>query len=555
VPRLAAGISGLAALLAVALACAPALGAPPRTQLLSRAFDGGLPNGPSRNGAISQDRQLARYAAFESDASNIVRGDGNGTTDVFLVRRERPYDRDGPPWSAARVSLLSRGLGGEPANGPSYRPDLDGEQLHAPRCVAFLSRASNLVPGDTNGKMDAFVRYLRSGRIVRVSVTSAGEEANGDTFEVKVDGHCERVAFVSDASNLALTATDNRTWRSAVTQPPLPLTKQVYVRILSSLRDNEKLSGLTFLASASEAGEPGNADSGEIAFARGAGGCGRQGRCGDFSGEDVFFATRSDNLISGDTNLVSDVYRRTFGRRFVRLRFPRPTRIDGERVRSTIVGVGGLRMRTSLVSTTPSGGPANGPSGEPSTNDPGRYVAFRTEASNILDGDSNGVADIARVDTSEPGSFAWISRVGRSGPIANGPSADPSIGRAGTDVQYETDATNLEQHDKNCAKDVFQHWTAGNRNVFMSFDSANRIPNAPYGTRDPCPPVVADGAENPAVSYYVNYSLFETAYPLMDLPLARRELPGLDRDLRRAAELSRTSPELHQVYLRYVGPR
>src|SRR6266511_291206 len=71
------------------------------THLLSRSLSGGFPNGPSRNGVFSQDRQLATLAAYESNASDIVAGDSNGVTDVFLVRRARPYDLDGPPWKAA----------------------------------------------------------------------------------------------------------------------------------------------------------------------------------------------------------------------------------------------------------------------------------------------------------------------------------------------------------------------------------------------------------------------------------------------------------------------
>ena len=61
------------------------------TQLLSRAADGGFPNGPSRNGVLSQDGRVARTAAFESDASNIVAGDSNGLTDVFVVDRTAGY--------------------------------------------------------------------------------------------------------------------------------------------------------------------------------------------------------------------------------------------------------------------------------------------------------------------------------------------------------------------------------------------------------------------------------------------------------------------------------
>src|SRR5213078_3905625 len=104
--------------------------------------DGGFPNGASRNAAISQDRQLATEVAFESNATNIVANDGNGPlTDVFVVTRAEPYDDTGPPWRADHTDLVSVGVGGQPANGPSYLPDLDGDQLHASHCVAFVSAA------------------------------------------------------------------------------------------------------------------------------------------------------------------------------------------------------------------------------------------------------------------------------------------------------------------------------------------------------------------------------------------------------------------------------
>src|SRR5829696_10412909 len=87
-----------------ALACAIGLGAlagaataqscdcEPYTFLLSSSAGGGIPNGPSRNAAISQDARIGRVAAFESDASNIVSGDTNGRTDVFVVFRKSPWD-------------------------------------------------------------------------------------------------------------------------------------------------------------------------------------------------------------------------------------------------------------------------------------------------------------------------------------------------------------------------------------------------------------------------------------------------------------------------------
>src|SRR5436309_3127591 len=75
-----------------------AAGASARTTFLLSKGQGGFPNGPSRNAAVSHDQRVARYIAYESDASNIVDGDANGTTDVFLVIRSKPFGTRGTPW-------------------------------------------------------------------------------------------------------------------------------------------------------------------------------------------------------------------------------------------------------------------------------------------------------------------------------------------------------------------------------------------------------------------------------------------------------------------------
>src|SRR4051812_14568053 len=177
------------------------------THLLSRSASGGFPNGPSSNAVFAQNGQGASFVAYESDASDIVAGDVNGFTDVFVVRRGGSFtQKNGEPWQpAGPAQLVSTGLGGAPANGPSYDPQADGDAKHrAPHCVAFVSQASNLVPNDTNGKADAFVKDLRSGVITRVSVGTGGVQSDGDTFDVSIDGSCTRVAFTSNASNLYL---------------------------------------------------------------------------------------------------------------------------------------------------------------------------------------------------------------------------------------------------------------------------------------------------------------------------------------------------------------
>src|SRR3954451_19204170 len=72
-----------------------------RTTFLLSTAPGGFPNGPSRNAAVSHDQRIARFMAYESDASNIVDGDSNGATDVFLVFRAAPFGHNGTPWKSA----------------------------------------------------------------------------------------------------------------------------------------------------------------------------------------------------------------------------------------------------------------------------------------------------------------------------------------------------------------------------------------------------------------------------------------------------------------------
>ena len=169
------------------------------TVMISRAMDGGVPNGPSTNGVISGDRRWARAIAFQSDASNLVPGDTNGTTDVFVVRRDGVFANDGTQWFPGATILVSRGLGGAPANGPSWAPAIDGAFRARPKCVAFLSAASNLVPGDTNGKVDAFVAHLNGTGIRRVSLPGRRQSLS-DTTGVAVSGNCSRIAFVNNGS-------------------------------------------------------------------------------------------------------------------------------------------------------------------------------------------------------------------------------------------------------------------------------------------------------------------------------------------------------------------
>src|SRR5262245_24497635 len=102
-----------------------------------------------------------RYVLFNSGSNDVVPGDTNGTWDVFA--------RDRLAGTTERVSLAT---GGAEAN--DFSGLLGASISDSGRFVAFESRASNLVPGDTNFARDIFVRDRLAGVTERVSVSSSG---------------------------------------------------------------------------------------------------------------------------------------------------------------------------------------------------------------------------------------------------------------------------------------------------------------------------------------------------------------------------------------------
>ena len=209
------------------------------TELVSEGPGGAGGDGPSSHPAIG-----GQIIAFQSDAANLVPGDGNGMRDVFARYDRAPLGRvsvaanggdgDGPSWApdlsatgryivfvSAATNLVmgdanrhvdvffkdlrtgSTRLVTPGANGPSFAPAISPDG----RYVSFSSGAANLIEGDTNGLPDVFVADMASGRIRRVSVSSTGVQQNAaviDPFhqvsDVSRDGRF--VAFDSDATNL-----------------------------------------------------------------------------------------------------------------------------------------------------------------------------------------------------------------------------------------------------------------------------------------------------------------------------------------------------------------
>ena len=154
------------------------------TWRVSRGLDGADPDGHSLRPALSADGEIV---AFESLASNLVAGDRNGSSDVFLLDRGTGL--------LSRVSVASSGA---EAGGASFAPAL----TPSGRWVAFTSSARDLVADDGNGVDDVFVHDRRTALTARASLAVAGGEADGASGEGCLSGDADNVAFSSAASNL-----------------------------------------------------------------------------------------------------------------------------------------------------------------------------------------------------------------------------------------------------------------------------------------------------------------------------------------------------------------
>jgi Tol biopolymer transport system component len=281
------------------------------TTIQASVATSGTPDGASSFPSVSSD---CSRVAFQSNATNLVDGDTNRASDIFV------FDR-----STGQVTRVNVGPGGE-ANGASITPAISGDG----RCVAFATAASNLLPGDTNNQTDVYVAC--DGEVTcRASVSSSGREANAISFLPSLNEDGTIVAFKSNASNLV---PDDRNG-----QP------DVFV--------HDCTTGMTRRVSVNSLGQEQN----DIAIPPSI----------DADGERIAFGSFASNLLPGTTvRGRSQVYVRDLG-----------------------------TMATGLVSAAPNGAPGNNsvPDVPPSISADGEWIAFSSIASDIVAGDTNQALD------------------------------------------------------------------------------------------------------------------------------------------------------------------
>jgi Tol biopolymer transport system component/Ca2+-binding RTX toxin-like protein len=281
------------------------------TERVSIDSIGGEANNDSYNPAISGD---GRYVAFESLANDLVSGDNNNQYDIFRHDRQTG--------TTERVSITD---GEGQSDGESRGAALSDDG----NLVVFESDATNLVSGDTNGKRDVFVRDISAGATLRISVADDESQADGDSWGGELAANGQYYVFTSAATNLIGAGNDTNGF------------DDIFLRDL--------LFGTTERISISSTGEEANGNS--------------WGASVSADGRYVTFQSSASNLVSSDTNGVADVFvhDRTTGET------KRVVAFDGEQ--------------------------GNGGSAGAAISNDGSAIAFISSANNLVEDDDNAYAD------------------------------------------------------------------------------------------------------------------------------------------------------------------
>lgn len=352
-----------------------------------------------------------------------------------------------------RVSAQASSTGGfvqppGPTDPVVETPVLSGDG----RYVAFSSTLSNLVSGDTNGASDVFVTDRTTGTTTRISVSSAGAQADGDSYLPSMSADGRYVAFTSGATNLIGGQTvnvpsvylhDRQTGSTVLVstdQSGGPLT---HLPGATTGPGQQAVSddGRYVVFQSSDTVTPGAGNGSRVdvyltdlsthttvRLSTGAGAAAPDGSSFDpvisGDGSHVAFESAATNLTSGDGNGHLDVFVRD------------------------LVG-----NATTLASVSTSGAQGNADSSQPSIAHDGSVVAFQSLASNLVGSDGNGASDVFVRDLAH--NTTTLSSVSTGGGSGNGASADSRLSRDGSTVAFDSRANNLVAGDTNGATDVF----------------------------------------------------------------------------------------------------
>lgn len=350
----------------------------PKTELVSRSTDSSVfsTRTTSEFPVITAD---GRYVAFVSSTPNLAAGATNGFRQIFV------HDR-----LTHETTLVSVNDSGTEGNNNSFSPSITDDG----RYVSFESDATNLVSGDTNSTMDVFLRDLQAGTTIRASVGAGGVQGNAKSCQAVLSANGAYLAFASYASNLtggvAGTSTINAYLRNLQTQTNTLISADsggtgIGGQLPAISADGSRIAFWSF-ASALVSGDSNGvwdiflydaAASPKIRLVSVASNSVQRNQGNESTsrvvapaisgdGKFVAYSTTADNLVSGDTNGLQDVF-----------------------VFDTVANT---TVRASVGSTGAQASGGDSPVGQGervALSYDGTWVAFTTAATNIADGGSN----------------------------------------------------------------------------------------------------------------------------------------------------------------------
>ena len=396
---------------------------------------------PDAPAAVSADGNLV---AFASDSSNLVSGDTNGVSDIFIRNR-----------GVGKTERISVPGGGGQADGASISPAMSADG----RFVVFASEAGNLVPGDTNGVLDIFVRDRVRNETRRLSMKPGGGESPLPSQHPSISANGRWVAFDSAGEFAGIPQSGSgrpNVYRFSMESGNMELVSTI----------NPDSNSATRRAGYKASWMPSVADDGSVAF---------------LSDQTAMTASNADDPVGAIPNYTDVFVAKPDGTTIVKVSMnsdPQPVPSNGDAYEPRISAdgtkvvfvVGGksnlpkssadqntdtdiylrdLSSNTTMQVNVPGGGKNR----RPAINGDGSVVAFVSDAPNLVNGDGNGVFDVFVAKVSGGGSA--VSRIGPAAGEANGPSYMPAISPDGHTVVWGSRASNLVDGDGNGAYDWF----------------------------------------------------------------------------------------------------
>lgn len=311
------------------------------------------------------------------------------------------------------------------------------------RYVVFMTTSANVVPDDNNNVQDVFLLDRETGDVSRVSVATGGVEANGESYGESISDDGRYIVFESLASNLVIGDT-NDTW-------------DVFV--------HDRQTNETTRISVASNGEQANNLSGSSVISA--------------DGRYVAFTSSASNLVTGDNN-------NTCG--------------DGQ---GNILNCEDIYLhdrithQTTLVSVSSKGIQGNSFSDNPTFSANGRYLAFYSAASNLVDNDTNmncldnenrpiSCVDVFVRDllTGE----ITLESLSSDDTQGNLSSAKPSISDDGRYIAFVSESDNLVPNDNNNSWDIFVRDRLTSQTILVSVsatgEQGNKSSNYPSISAD-----------------------------------------------------------------------